>query len=89
MSRFLYRLGRRCAVHPFRTIGAWLLIAAAVFAVNAAAGGDTNDDFRLPGSESQQARDHLEARFPVHAAASGRIVFHTDTGRIDDPDAGA
>ena len=63
MSAFLYRLGRRCAAHPFRTLGVWLLIVLAVVAANGAAGGDFSDDFRLPGSESQRAKDDLEARF--------------------------
>ena len=85
MSAFLYRLGRRCAAHPFRTLGVWLLIVLAVVAANGAAGGDFSDDFRLPGSESQRAKDDLEARFAQEAGASGRIVFHADQRRIDDP----
>src|SRR5919202_3620202 len=85
MSAFLYSLGRRCAAHPFRTLGVWLLIVLAVVAANGAAGGDFSEDFRVPGSESQRAKDDLEARFAQEAGASGRIVFHADQRRIDDP----
>jgi putative drug exporter of the RND superfamily len=85
MSQFLYRLGRRTAAHPFRTIGAWVLIAVAVFAWQGAAGGEPVNDFRVPGVESQQASDTLADQFPDFAGASGRVVFHVEEGRIDDP----
>lgn len=43
MSQPLFRLSRWCAAHPFRTIGAWMVVAVAVFGVNgpAAAGAGT------------------------------------------------
>jgi RND superfamily putative drug exporter len=85
MSQFLYRLGRRTAAHPFRTIGAWVLIAIAVFAWQGAAGGEPVNDYRVPGVESQQASDTLDDQFPDFAGASGRVVFHVEQGRIDDP----
>jgi RND superfamily putative drug exporter len=84
MSQFLFRLGRRTAAHPFRTIGVWVLIAVAVFAWQGAAGGDPVNDYRVPGVESQQASDTLADQFPEFAGASGRVVFHVDEGRIDD-----
>jgi RND superfamily putative drug exporter len=85
MSQFLYRLGRRTAAHPFRTIGVWVLIAVAVFAWQGVAGGDPVNDYRVPGVESQQASDTLADQFPDFAGASGRVVFHVEQGRIDDP----
>jgi RND superfamily putative drug exporter len=85
MSQFLYRLGRRCAAHPFRTLGVWVVLAVAVFGVGSAVGGDPVNDYRVPGVESQDASDTLAARFPDFAGSSGRVVFHVDQGRIDDP----
>ena len=76
MSRFLYRLGRSSARHPWRVLGAWLLIAVAVFSLQAAVGGETTDDFALPGTETQAAVDLLEESFPAQSGASGQIVFH-------------
>ena len=84
-STFLFRLGRRTARHPYRTLGVWLLIAVAVFSLNSSFGGEVANDFRVPGVEAQQARDLLEARFPTHAGASGQVVFHVPTGRLDEP----
>jgi RND superfamily putative drug exporter len=85
MSQFLFRLGRTTATHPFRTIGVWVLAALAVFAWNGAAGGDPINDYRVPGVESQEASDTLADQFPEFAGTSGRVVFHVDEGRIDDP----
>jgi putative drug exporter of the RND superfamily len=85
MSAFLFRLGRSCARHPFRTMAAWLVLAASVFAANSQWGGDTVDDFRVPGVESQQGTDVLKEDFPEFSGASTRVVFHVDEGRIDDP----
>jgi len=84
LSRFLYRLGRRCAAHPFRTMGAWLVLAVAIFGLSSTVGGDPVNDFRVPGVESQHALDTLKVRFPEFSGASGRVVFHVDAGRIDD-----
>jgi putative drug exporter of the RND superfamily len=83
MSQFLFRLGRRCAAHPFRTIGVWVVIAVAVFAWDGAAGGEPTNDYRVPGVESQHASDTLADQFPTFAGASGRVVFHVDDGRVD------
>ncbi len=84
MSQFLYRLGRRTAAHPFRTMAAWLVVAVAIFAASATLGGDPVNDYRVPGVESQSATDTLADGFPDFAGSSGRIVFHVDDGRIDD-----
>src|SRR5262245_29264056 len=84
MSQFLYRLGRRAAAHPFRTMAAWLAIAVAIFAANATLGGDPVNDYTVPGVESQHATDTLTDKFPDFAGSSGRIVFHVEHGRIDD-----
>jgi RND superfamily putative drug exporter len=80
MSRLLFRLGRACARHPWRALGAWLLVAVAVLGLDRAVGGDTTDDFRLPGTESQQALDVLDAEFPQQAGATGQVVFHGPDG---------
>jgi RND superfamily putative drug exporter len=76
MSAFLFRLGRTSARHPFRVIGAWLLVAVAVIAVAGQRGGEFNDTFRIPGAESQAATDLLTERFPTQSGATGRVVFH-------------
>ena len=86
MSQFLFRLGRGCARHPFRAVGSWVLVAVTVLVLAGSIGGDYQDDFTVPGVESQHATDVLEERFPTQAGESGRVVFHVDEGRIDDPE---
>ena len=60
MTRALYRLGRGAARHPWRVIAIWVVLAVGVVGLNRSVGGDTTDDFRLPGTESQQAIDLLD-----------------------------
>jgi RND superfamily putative drug exporter len=60
MSHLLYRIGNFAGRHPWRVIAAWVLAAVAVVALNATVGGASNDDFRLPGSESQRAADTIQ-----------------------------
>ena len=82
MSQFLYRLGRSAAVHPYRTIGAWVLLAAVVFAWQGAAGGDPINDYRVPGVESQHASDTLAEQFPD--AVTKAAMVYTDLPAASD-----
>ena len=50
MSRLLYRLGRGAALHPWRTLGLWVLTAALVFGLASVAGGKPHDDWDVPGA---------------------------------------
>jgi RND superfamily putative drug exporter len=86
MSGFLYRLGHRCARHPWRVLGVWLFIAVAFGALQSTYGGDYKDDFKVPGAESQAGSDLLKERFPAASGEFGRVVFHVDEGRIDSPE---
>jgi RND superfamily putative drug exporter len=89
MSKILYRWGRAAARHPWRMIGAWVLVALAVFAVNSSVGGDTSDDWSIPGTEAQRGIDLLEERFPTQGGVSGQVVFADPDGDITDPAARA
>jgi len=85
MSQFLFRLGRRCARHPWRVLGVWLMIAAVVVGIDARLGGTTKDNFTVPGVEAQQADDLLNDNFPQFSGLSGQLVFHVEEGSITDP----
>ena len=85
MSSFLFRLGQRCARHPWRVLGVWLVIAAVVLGVNSHLGGSTKDNFDVPGVEAQQADDLLTENFSQFSGVSGRMVFHVDQGSVTDP----
>jgi RND superfamily putative drug exporter len=82
MSRFLHRLGGAAARHPWRTIGAWAATVVAVLASAGALGAPLNDDYTIPGSDSQRAYDLLVDRFPQMAGADARVVVHAESGRL-------
>ena len=78
MSAFLYRLGSSAARHPWRVLATWLLVAVAAVTLNGSVGGEKNDDFRLPGAESQRAADALADKFPQQTVYNSHVVFHDD-----------
>ena len=84
MSSFLSRLGRASARHPWRTIGAWVL-AALVIGMLAANAKGYSESFKIPGTESQQATDLLQERFPAQAGATAQVVLHARSGTLTDP----
>ena len=53
MSRLLYRLGRGAALHPWRTLGLWVLTALVVFGLASVAGGKPHDDWDVPGARAR------------------------------------
>ena len=84
MSDFLYRFGHAAAQRPWRVIAAWIVVAVGVFGLQTTLGGDTTDDFRIPGTEAQQGVDLLTSRFPTEGGVSGMVVFSDPDGDITD-----
>lgn len=82
MATALYRLGK-FAYRSRRLVAAiWLAVFVAVGMAAATLSGPTSDSFSIPGTESQDAMDLLEQRFPGMAAdgASARMVFVAPDG---------
>ena len=86
MARFLDRLGRTAARRHWWFIGVWLFAAVGAVFLAVSLDGQTNDDFTIPGTQSQQALDLLEADFPQMAGATATVVFNAPQG-LDDPTA--
>jgi putative drug exporter of the RND superfamily len=88
----LRRLVGWCYDRRRRVVALWVagLVAATVLA--GTAGGDNEADFTVPGSDSAQAVELLEDRFPSFAGGSVNVVYTADDGvaspavasRIDD-----
>ena len=85
-SGALARLARACALHPWRTIGIWVAVIVGISFSASAFGGKLVNEFKIPGSETQQATDLLESRFPARAGDSAQVVFET-TGKMTDASA--
>ena len=80
MATWLYRLGHLCVRQRRRVLATWLVLLIGVGVASAALGGETTDEFSLPGTESQEAFDLLEERFPVQGGSSTRVVFAAGAG---------
>ncbi|MEU9731088.1 MMPL family transporter [Streptomyces sp. NPDC048002] len=77
MATFLYRLGRLAHRRRWYAVLVWAAVLAAVGLGAARSPGAADEEFSMPGVESQQAFDLLEERFPGTAAdgATARVVF--------------
>jgi RND superfamily putative drug exporter len=84
MGKLLYRLGSTAARRPARVVLVWLAVAVAVVTARGAWGGEPTNSFDIPGAESQRAVELIESRFPGLTGTSSRIVFHAETGRLDE-----
>ncbi|CUR56007.1 MMPL domain protein [metagenome] len=81
MSRLLYRLGRGAALHPWRTLATWAMVAGVVFALATAFGGTPQDNWDVPGARSQQGIDLLREHVPGAGNASAQVLVHAEQGR--------
>ena len=80
MATFLYRLGHFSVRNRRWVLLLWIGLLIAVGGASASAGGKTNDTLTLPGTESQQAFDLLEERFPSQSGSSTQVVFAATDG---------
>ena len=81
MTPLLYRLGHFCARRSVLVLAAWVVVAISVIVVAKSVGQDTNDDLRLPGTDSQNATNLLSDKFPKQANGSVPIAFRAPEGQ--------
>lgn len=79
MSAFLHRLGRSSAAHPWRVLGAWVLLLATVTTLASSFGAPLSDDWDVPAARSQRGLDLLREH-GVGGYASARVVVHDRAG---------
>jgi RND superfamily putative drug exporter len=80
MATYLHRLGGWAFRRRRTVLLAWITVLGLVVASAAAFSGQTNSKFSVPGTESQQAQDLLEQKFPGAGGASARMVFAAPKG---------
>ncbi len=78
MTQLLHRLGRFAAVHPWKIVAGWLVVAAVVLAASTAFGADTEDSMEVPGLDSQLATDLLEDASSGQAGLTAQLVMTPD-----------
>jgi putative drug exporter of the RND superfamily len=80
VSSFLYRLGRRAAQRRRSVLVVWLVVLAL------ACGGalfnkGTDDTFKIPGTQSQDALDYLARVFPETSGSSAQLAIVVPGGQ--------
>lgn len=85
MSSLLARIARTLTHHWKRSLAAAIVVLVLIGAA-AGAGGETADDWSIPGTESQQALDLFRDHSPAFAGADSTIVFSVQEGALSDPE---
>jgi RND superfamily putative drug exporter len=80
----LGRLADRSFRHKWLTVLGWVAALALAVGLSAAFGGDFKADYSAPGSDSSQAQELLEDRFPAQAGDTVDVVVQAEAG-VDDP----
>ena len=80
MAGLLARIGRGTFRHRWATLLAWLMILIAVASISVIVSKPESTQFTVPGTQSQQAMDLLEQRFPAASGATAQIVFAAPAG---------
>ncbi|WP_419999324.1 MMPL family transporter [Streptomyces boninensis] len=80
MNRLTRRIGDASARRPWVTIAAWLAALALVLPLAGLAAGPFVDDLVAPGSQSEEAMELLEERFPEASGGTAVAVFAAPEG---------
>ena len=74
MSSFLYGLGRSAYRHRVRVLLVWLAVLAVLGSASVAVSKGFDENFSLPGTESQTALDSLNRTFPQAGGTTAQVV---------------
>jgi putative drug exporter of the RND superfamily len=77
----LYRLGRWCFAHRRLVLGAWVVVIVVLAVVSFGVKQPTSNSFSVPGTQSQQATDLLDTKFPGTGGAQAQVVFSVPAGQ--------
>ncbi|MFD1824521.1 MMPL family transporter [Mumia zhuanghuii] len=80
------RLARACQSARWFVVVGWILVVVALSALSGTFGGETSDDYELPGSPSDRAVQILEAGgFSSGAGTQAQLVLHREDGLDQAP----
>lgn len=79
-TQLLESIARSCFSRKWITSFVWVVILAATLYVSNTQGGKFANNFKLPGTESQQTFDLLARSFPAQSGDTGQIVFKAEGG---------
>jgi putative drug exporter of the RND superfamily len=70
--------------HRKTVIIGWIVALVGIGMISGSVGADFSEEFQLPDSDSKQALDLLEERFPAQSGEAAQIVFQADQG-VESP----
>jgi len=74
------RFATWCTGHRKTVIIGWLVALIGFGMISGKVGADYSEEFSLPSSDSKEALDLLEQRFPAQSGETAQIVFKADQG---------
>jgi len=90
VALLLHRIGRFAYRRAWLVIVAWAVALGALLGAGIGLGGQLQESYSIPGTESQTAIDQLAAVFPQTAGASAKAVLEAPDGAsVEDPSARA
>jgi RND superfamily putative drug exporter len=74
------RFATWCTGHRKTVILGWIVALIGVGMISSSVGSDFTEEFKLPSSDSQEAFDLLEERFPQQSGVTAEIVYKAPAG---------
>jgi RND superfamily putative drug exporter len=74
------RFAAWCTGHRKTVIIGWIVALIGVGMIGSSVGADFTEEFKLPSSDSQEAFDLLEERFPQQSGVTAQIVYRAPAG---------
>jgi RND superfamily putative drug exporter len=74
------RFATWCTGHRKTVIISWIVALIGVGMLSSSVGSDFSEEFKLPASDSQEAFDLLETKFPAQSGDTATIVYKADGG---------
>ena len=81
MGKFLRALAKLAFTHPWRVLGAWLIIFVVLGVAASTFIKAPSSSISIPGTQAQQAIDNVGNLFPEAGGGTGRIVFKAENGQ--------
>jgi RND superfamily putative drug exporter len=78
----LYRVGHLCGRHRYPTLVIWIVALVALVVLAKATGAPTNNNLRIPGTDSTRAQDLLNDKLPNQANGTNPVVMEAPSGKL-------
>lgn len=82
MARLLYRIGQWSARRAGRVIAAWFVLLAVAIGSFLAFGGTLQDQFSIPGTETERVNERLQQELDASATGATVVFSTTDGGQF-------